>query len=85
MLNCHIASKNPMIFSGMPSEFAITVVSKFCKDSNFECSLQGVEPHYIFVSEETLKQAIDKYTRWLDNQISETFASVDQNVDEAGI
>jgi len=28
---------------------------------------------------------MDKYTRWLDDQIAGTVASVDQNVDQAGI
>jgi integrase len=60
-------------------------VSKVCRDLILGHSLQGMDPHYIVPSEETLKQGMDKYTRWLDDQIAETVASVDQNVDQAGI
>lgn len=60
-------------------------VSKVCRDLIFGHSLQGMDPHYIVPSEETLQQAMDKYTRWLDDQIAKTVASVDQNVDQAGI
>ena len=60
-------------------------VSKVCRDLIFGHSLQGMDPHYIVPSEETLKQGMDKYTRWLDDQIAETVASVDQTVDQAGI
>jgi len=44
-----------------------------------------MDTHYIVPSEETLTQAMDKYTLWLDDQIAKTVASVDQNVDQAGI
>ena len=60
-------------------------VSKVCRDLILGHSLQGMDTHYIVPSEETLTQAIDKYTRWLDDQIAKTVASVDQNVDQAGI
>ncbi len=60
-------------------------VSKVCRDLILGHSLQGMDPHYIVPSEETLKQGMDKYTRWLDDQIAETVASVDQNVDQVGI
>lgn len=53
-------------------------VSKVCRDLILGHSLQGMDPHYIVPSEETLKQGMDKYTRWLDDQIAETVASVDQ-------
>jgi len=39
----------------------------------------------IVPSKETLQQAMDIYTRWLDDQIAKTVASVDQSVDQAGI
>ncbi|MDD3582132.1 MAG: site-specific integrase [Desulfobacca sp.] len=40
-------------------------------------SLKGMDVHYIAPSEEDLKQAMDRYTAWLDAEIQ----SVDQNVD----
>jgi integrase len=60
-------------------------VSRVCRDLILGHSLQGMDPHYIVPSEETLRQAMDKYTRWLDDQIAKALASVDQNVDQAGI
>ena len=60
-------------------------VSKVCRDLILGHSLQGMDPHYIVPSEETLTKAIDKYTRWLDAQIASSAASVDQTVDQAGI
>jgi hypothetical protein len=36
-------------------------------------------------SQETLQQAMDTYTRWLDDQIAKTVAGVDQSVDQASI
>ncbi len=60
-------------------------VSKVCRDLIFGHSLQGMDTHYIVPSEETLTRAMDKYTRWLDDQIAKPVASVDQNVDQAGM
>ena len=37
-------------------------------------SMQGMDAHYIVPSEAMLTQAMDKYTRWLDDQ------NVDQRV-----
>jgi hypothetical protein len=42
-------------------------------------------PHCIVPSEKTLTKAINKYTRWPGDQIAKSVASVDQNVDQAGI
>jgi hypothetical protein len=44
-----------------------------------------MDPLYTVPSEEALKQGMDKYTGWLDDQIAETIVSVDQNVDQVGI
>ena len=57
-------------------------VSGVCRDLILGHSLQGMDTHYIVPSEETLTQAMDKYTRWLDDQIAKSVASVDQNVDQ---
>lgn len=60
-------------------------VSKVCRDLILGHSLQGMDPHYIVPGEETLSQAMGKYTRWLDGQIAESVASDDQTFDQAGI
>jgi hypothetical protein len=41
-----------------------------------------MDTHYIVPSEAMLTQAMDKYTRWFDDQIAKSGASVDQNVDQ---
>ena len=43
-------------------------------------SLKGMDVHYMAPDEETLKKTMDKYTRWIDDQI----ANVDQTVDQEG-
>ena len=42
-------------------------------------SLQGIDVHYIQPGEEALKQAMARYTAWLDEQLE----NVDQTVDQA--
>ena len=60
-------------------------VSKVSRDLIIGHSMQGMDTHYIVPSEAMLTQAMDKYTRWLDDQIAGSVASVDQDVDQAGI
>ena len=36
--------------------------------------------HYIVITDESLTKAMNKYTKWLDEQINSQF--VDQNVDQ---
>ena len=44
-----------------------------------------MDPQYIVPGQQTLRQAMDKYTRWLDDQIAKSVASNDQTVEQAGI
>jgi hypothetical protein len=60
-------------------------VSKVCRDLILGHSLQGMDVHYIVPNEDTLKQAMDKYTAWLDEQIAIQFQNVDYSVDQTGI
>ena len=53
-------------------------VDKVHRDLILGHSLQGMDVHYMAPDDETLKQAMDKYTRWIDDQI----ANVDQSVDQ---
>ena len=56
-------------------------VDRVYRDKILGHSLQGMDVHYLATSEDTLKQAMDKYTRWIDDQIS----NVDQSVDQVDI
>jgi integrase len=43
-------------------------------------SLKGMDLHYLSPSEDSLKGAMDKYTRWLDEQIGNISAVFNQNL-----
>ena len=53
-------------------------VDKVHRDLILGHSLQGMDVHYMAPDEETLKEAMEKYTRWIDVQ----FQNVDQSVDQ---
>jgi integrase len=53
-------------------------IDKVHRDLILGHSLQGMDVHYMAPDDETLKEAMEKYTRWIDNQI----ANVDQSVDQ---
>jgi integrase len=53
-------------------------VDKVHRDLILGHSLQGMDVHYMAPDEETLKEAMEKYTRWIDIQ----FQNVDQSVDQ---
>jgi hypothetical protein len=57
-------------------------VSKICRDLILGHCMQGMDTHCIVPSEEALTQAMDKYTRCLDDQSAKSVASVDKNVDQ---
>jgi integrase len=56
-------------------------VDKVYRDLILGHSLKGMDIHYLVPSEDSLKQAIGKYTWWIDNQI----ANVDLSVDYSSI
>jgi integrase len=56
-------------------------VDKVHRDLILGHSLQGMDVHYMAPDGGTLKEAMGKYTRWLDDQI----ANVDQSVDQTEI
>ena len=62
-----------------------TGIDKTHRDVILGHALQGMDVHYISLNENTLKAAMKKYTRWLDDQIEQEFANVDQTVDQKGI
>jgi len=57
-------------------------IDKVYRDTILGHSLKGMDIHYIVPSEESLKQAMDRYTQWLDKRVEDTLANVDQNVDQ---
>ena len=54
-------------------------VSKSCRKAILGHSLEGMDRHYLRLNDEDLKAAMDDYTAWIDDQIS----NVDQTVDQA--
>ncbi|MBW1693299.1 MAG: hypothetical protein JRJ41_03900 [Deltaproteobacteria bacterium] len=54
-------------------------VDKVHRDLILGHSLQGMDVHYMAPDDETLKDAMEKYTRWIDDQIVNVDQSVDQN------
>jgi integrase len=55
-------------------------VDKALRDTILGHSLKGMDAYYLNPSDEDLKEAIEKYTVWIDNQ----FSNVDQTVDQEG-
>jgi integrase len=53
-------------------------IDKSHRDIILGHTLQGMDIYYLSPSEDILKQAMDQYTRWIDDQI----ANVDQTVDQ---
>jgi hypothetical protein len=45
-------------------------------------SLQGTDVHYLSPREDSLKEAMNRFTRWLDEKLEQASATVDQNVDQ---
>lgn len=50
------------------------------RDSILGHSLKGMDAHYIVPSDESLTNAMDRFTDWLDRELK--LESVDQNVDQ---
>jgi len=53
-------------------------INNYYRDLILGHSLQVMDVHYMAPDDETLRQAMEKYTRWIDHQI----ANVDQSVDQ---
>jgi len=51
-------------------------VSESCRKAILGHSFRGMDRHYLRLSDEDLKEAVDKYTTWIDTQ----FANVTQSV-----
>jgi integrase len=53
-------------------------VDKVYRDLILGHSLRGMDAHYLAPSEDSLKDAMNKYTRWLDDQIAEASKEMDK-------
>ena len=54
-------------------------VDKVHRDLILGHSLTGMDIHYLAPDENALRQAMDKYTRWIDDQFQNVDQSIDQN------
>ncbi len=57
-------------------------IDKAHRDMLLGHSLQGMDIHYLVSTEESLTQAMNQYTEWLDSKLANAFASVDHPVDQ---
>ena len=55
-------------------------IDKAYRDTILGHSLKGMDVHYIAPDESDLKQAMDRFTEWLDGQVE--FLNVDQALDQ---
>jgi hypothetical protein len=52
------------------------------RDAILGHSKKGMDKHYLFLSDESLRKGMDQYTVWLDKQIDTLKQSVDHSVDQ---
>ena len=57
-------------------------IDKPHRDTIFGHSLKGMDAHYIVPTDESLTEAMQKYTVWLDKQVEVVPAIVSQNVSQ---
>jgi hypothetical protein len=60
-------------------------MDKALRDTILGHSLEGMDEYYLKPSEEDLREAMDRYTEWLETQINKAVESVDQSVDQEAI
>ena len=81
---CGRKSENRLTFHEIRATFDTNMdragVSESCRKTILGHSLKGMDAHYLRPKDEDLKQAMDSYTTWIDDQIS----NVDQTVDQVG-
>ena len=56
-------------------------VDKVHRDMILGHSFQGMDVHYLVPDEEVLKQAMNKYTRWMDEQLASAKVKQGQNAE----
>ena len=56
-------------------------VDKVHRDTILGHSLQGMDVHYLVPYEDVLKQAMGKYSRWLDEQLASAKTEQEKKVD----
>jgi len=58
-------------------------VDKVRRDVIVGHSLKGMDVHYIVLSDESLQEAMDRYTQWLDERIDEANRSLEKAKNES--
>ena len=61
---------------------AVAGIDKVYRDAILGHSLKGMDAYYIVPTDESLTEAMLKYTVWLDEQIEVVSAIVSQNVSQ---
>ena len=59
-------------------------IDKTHRDVILGHALQGMDTHYISPDEDTLKEVMRTYTRWLDEQMEKAAAIFDYSLDQTG-
>ena len=49
-------------------------------ESNLGHSLKGMDIHYLVLDEKTLTEAMNKFTKWVDDQLES--ANIDHSIDQ---
>lgn len=55
-------------------------IEKEYRDLILGHSLKGIDAHYLAVDEKSLKQAMDRYTEWVDKKLQAVSANVTKTV-----
>ena len=81
--------KNGLTFHDIRATFDTNMdragVSESCRKAILGHSLEGMDRHYLRLNDEDLREAIDRYTAWIDEQISNVDQSVDQKAKEVSL
>jgi len=60
-------------------------IDKAHRDVILGHALQGMDVHYISLDEDTLKEVMKRYTRWLDDQVEAVSADLDHALDQTDL
>ena len=55
------------------------------RDAILGHSKKGMDVHYLFISDESLRQGMDQYTAWLDEKVDTRSENVDHFVDQGAV
>ena len=58
-------------------------VNKIHRDLILGHSLRGMDVHYLAPGEDSLKDAMDKYTKWIDDQVAQVYIELEKKKNES--